>query len=42
MNDFSSKLGGKRGSGPLNPLPHFDSHAQGGTMGKKYYGGIGS
>lgn len=21
MNDFSSKLGGKRGSGPLNPLP---------------------
>lgn len=21
MNDFSSKLSGKRGSGPLNPLP---------------------
>lgn len=41
MNDFSSKLGGKRGSGP-STLSHFDSHAQGGTMGKKYYGGIGT
>lgn len=41
MNDFSSKLGGKRGSGP-STLSRFDSHAQGGTMGKKYYGGIGT
>ena len=26
----------------LSTLSHFDSHAQGGAMGKKYYGGIGT